>query len=463
MSARPWAVLAVVLVGTFLGGINNSAASVMLPSVLESFPGTSVGASGLLLTAYIYPTAVMVPLAGRLQDRFGVRPMYVGGLLACACASLLCAAAPSYAWLIVGRVLQGLSLASVLPTVFEVAATFPSERRGRVLGVWAAVNGGSLAAGPLLGGLLILGFGWRGVFAFDVVMFLAAFALAYRMVPPLGARDRDPIDYTGAALLVGTLLGLLTTLSLAGDLGITSPLTLCGLAATVATAIAWYASARRRPDPFLDPGLFRGGTFGVLNAIVGLQMVVLFGIFFAVPLMLVFEHDVSNARAGVIVALTPLAATVLAPFAGRLADRAGTRLCVLAGGLLLCVAGAALAGSVAEGGAAVIVGLVVAGAGISLIQSPTAAEVTRVAEGERSGLTVGIFNAGRLINGALGTALFTLVFQLAGSVNPGVSLDAVPRDALLNGFRAVFVGMSLAGALALALAVVFGGRFWRPR
>jgi MFS family permease len=155
--------------------------------------------------------------------------------------------------------------------------------------------------------------------------------------------------------------------------------------------------------------------------------------------------------------------TLLAPFAGRLADRAGTRRCVLGGGLLLCAAGAALAGSVASGNATVIAGLVLAGAGISLIQSPAAAEITRVTEGERSGLAVGIFNAGRLISGAIGTALFTLTFQLAGSVTPGVSLDAVPREALLDGFRAVFAGMSLAGALALGLAVVYGGRFWRPR
>ena len=242
----------------------------------------------------------------------------------------------------------------------------------------------------------------------------------------------------------------------------TSTLTLCALAVTVVTAAAWFVSARRRPDPFLDLRLFRGGAFGVLNAIVGLQMMVLFGIFFAVPLMLVFEHDVSNARAGLIVALTPLVSTLLAPFAGRLADRVGTQRCVLAGGLLLCAAGATLAGSVASGGAGVIAGLVVAGAGIGLIQSPGAAEVTRVVEGERSGVAVGIFNAGRLISGAIGTALFTLVFQLAGSVTPGVGLDAVPRDALVDGFRAVFLSMSFAGALALCLAVVYRGRFWRP-
>ena len=354
-------------------------------------------------------------------------------------------------------------LAAVLPTVFEIAATFPTDQRGRALGVWAAVNGGSLSAGPLLGGLIVSGFGWRAVFAFSVALSLVAFVLAYRMVPPLGARDRAPIDYTGAALLISALLALFTTLWLAGDVGATSSVTLCALAVTVATAAAWFVSARRRPDPFLDLRLFRGGAFGVINAIVGLQMMVLFGIFFAVPLMLVFEHDVSNARAGVIVALTPLVATLLAPFAGRLADRVGTQRCVLAGGLLLCAAGATLAGSVASGGAGVVAGLVVAGAGIGLIHvaraRPRSPAWSRASE---SGVAVGIFNSGRLISGAIGTALFTLVFQFAGSVTPGVGLDAVPRDALVDGFRAVFASMSFAGALALCLAVVYRGRFWRP-
>jgi MFS family permease len=338
---------------------------------------------------------------------------------------------------------------------------FPADRRGRALGVWAAVNGGSLTAGPLLGGLLVTALGWRGVFAFDVALAVAAFAAAQRLVPDVGRRDSGPIDYGGAALLVGALVALLTTLSAAAASGAAS-VALAGALVTVVTGTAWFATALRRPDPFLDPRLFRRGTFGVLNAIVGLQMLFLFGIFFAVPLLLVVLHDVSNARAGVAVALTPLVATVLAPFAGRVADRVGTRLPVAAGATLLCAAGAGLAAAVDGGGAAVVAALVVAGIGISLIQSPVAAEVTRVVEGERAGLAVGIFNATRLVSGALGTALFTLVFQLAGSIAPGAGLEAVAHDSLAAGFRAVFAAMAVAGAAALAAALAWGPRFWRP-
>lgn len=462
MSRRPGAVLAVVLLGTFLGAFNNSAASVMLPGVLDSFPSTSVGASALLFTAYIYPTAVMVPLAGRLQDRLGPRPLYVGGLLGCGLASLLCALAPSYEWLIAGRALQGLVLAAVLPTVFAVASTFAPERRGRALGVWASVNGASLTAGPLLGGALVALLGWRGVFAFEVVVSLVAFAAAFRLVPNIGPGAEGRIDYVGAGLLVGALLGLLTTLSAAAGAGLVSPAALAGAVLTAVLGGLWLATALRFQEPFLDPRLFRVGTFGVLNAIVGLQMLFLFGVFFAVPLMLTTEHGASDARAGAALALTPLVSTLLAPFAGRVADRVGTRAPVVVGGALLCAAGATLAGSVAAGISVAIPGLVLAGVGIGLIQSPVAAEVTRVVPSERAGLAVGIFNAGRLVSGAIGTALFTVVFQLAGSVTPGASLDSVPDASLAVGFRAVFAAMAAAGAVALALALARGARFWRP-
>ena len=462
MSTRPWTVLAVVLLGTFLGAFNNSVASVLLPDVLESFPATSVSASGLLFTAFIYPTAVLVPLAGRLQDRLGVRPLFVGGLLASVFACLLCALAPSFGWLIVGRALQGLVVASVLPAVFAAASLFAPDERGRALGVWAAVNGGSLTAGPLLGGALVSEFGWRGVFAFDVAVSLATFAAAHRLVPNIGVGDQGRIDYAGASLLIGALLGLLGTLTAASGSGVASLPALAGAAITVGLGVTWFVTATRHRAPFLDPRLYREGTFGVLNAIIGLQMLVLFGVFFAVPLMLVTEHGISNGRAGAVMSLTPLVSTLLAPFAGRLADRVGTRTPVVCGAAMLCVAGAFLAASVTAGVRLSVVGLVLAGAGISVIQSPVAAEVTRVVPAERAGLAVGIFNSGRLVSGAIGTAVFTLVFQLAASISPGESMDAVPPQALAAGFRAVFVGMSVAGALALVLALAHGRRFWRP-
>jgi MFS family permease len=172
-------------------------------------------------------------------------------------------------------------------------------------------------------------------------------------------------------------------------------------------------------------------------------------------------HSASDTRAGVLVALTPLVATLLAPVGGAVADRVGTRTPLIAGGGLLCVAGALLAGSVVSGGAVLVAGLVIAGAGISMIQSPAAAEVTRAAGGE-AGSAIGVFNAGRLVSGALGTALFTLVFQLAGSIDAGTSLDTVADGSLVTGFRGVFVAMALAGGLALTLAVVFRRRFWHP-
>jgi MFS family permease len=251
-------------------------------------------------------------------------------------------------------------------------------------------------------------------------------------------------------------------LTTASSAGVWSPVTIAGAAITIGIAVTWFTTAMRRSEPFLDPRLYRQGIFGVLNAIVGLQMLILFGVFFAVPLMLVTEHGVSNGRAGAVMALTPLVSTVLAPFAGRLADRVGTRIPVVIGCALLCIAGAVLAGSVTAGVAVTVAGLLLAGAGISVIQSPVAAEVTRVVSQEGAGLAVGMFNAGRLISGSIGTAIFTLVFQFAASISPGENLDSVPPESLAGGFRAVFVGMSVAGALALVLAVVHGHRFWRP-
>jgi EmrB/QacA subfamily drug resistance transporter len=456
----PWTLLAVALLGTFLGGFNNSVASVTLPAVLESFPSTSVAAGTWLLTGFIYTTAVMVPLAGWAQDRSGARPLYLGGLLLCAAASLLCALAPSFWWLIAGRVLQGVVLAAVLPTVFiTITSAFEPARRGRALGVWASVNGVSLTAGPLIGGAIIAAVGWRAVFLVDVALSLLAFAAAYCLLPNFGGGGSGRLDLLGAGLFIGALLSILLTLSSAASLGVASWQTIACAATFVVVAGAAALRSLRITEPFPDLRLFRRAPFSVLNAVAALQMVALFGLFLVVPLLLVSLHGSSDAHVGLLLALAPLVATLLAPLAGGLADRVGTRLPLVLGGAFLGAAGVVLAAAVGQPDVTLVVGLVLAGLGIGFIQSPAAAEVTRTVDAQQAGVAAGIFNASRLLAGAAGAAAFTVLFQFAAEIPPGGTLAHAGSDALESGFHAVFVGIAVVGAVVLALALGFGSRF----
>ncbi len=159
-----WWILAVVLIGTLLGTINNSIANVALPEILDDF-GRNVGSGVWVITSYVLAFSVFMPIFGRLGDIYGHHRIYLGCLIGYTVMAVFCTFAPSVEALIVSRALQGIAIAPVLPAVMSmVAATFPASERGRAMGLWATINGLGLSIGPPLGGFLTNALGWRAVF-----------------------------------------------------------------------------------------------------------------------------------------------------------------------------------------------------------------------------------------------------------------------------------------------------------
>lgn len=445
--------LAVALLGTFIGSTNNSIASVALPAVLDDFPSTSVTQGTWLITGYILATAVSMPIAGRLIDFFGTRRVFVNAFLLFAAGSAVCAVAGSYPQLMAGRIMQGLAGGPVLPTVFlTVGSCFPRERQGRPLGVWAAVNGASLAAAPVMGGVLVATLGWRSIFWVDVPFALLVFALTRRWLPDIGGSATGRFDLAGAALFASSLLGLMVVLSQAKVWGLASPALLAAGIATGTALVAYFVSALRSDSPFFDLRLFRHATYATLTLVASLQMAALFGLFFAIPLLVVNFLALPATTAGVLLSLTPLVSTLVAPLVGAFADRAGTWPPLVIGGCLLSTGGLVLAAFAQGPLLALSAGLVVLGLGIGFIMSPSAAGVTRVF-GSRSGVAIGAFNTARFASGVAGATVFTLVFEQVAGIPVGGSIAQGAGRDLLLAFRVVFFGIALTGVGVVAGAL----------
>lgn len=415
---RRAALLTTMCVGMFLVQLDVTVVNVALPDIRAGL-GTSLSGQQWVVVAYAVVLAGLLLVGGALGDRFGHRRVVLTGLLLFGVASLACGAAPSPAALIAGRAVQGLGAALLLPgTLAVITRAFPDRAaQARAVGIWAGVSALALPAGPLLGGALVSGPGWRAVFLVNLPVVLiavpATLAVVERDVPTPDRR----LDLPGAALAALTLAAaVFAVISLEGGAGDPRVAVSAGLA--VVGLAGFVVREHRAVAPMVPPAVWRSPAFGVANLVAAAMNLVGIGVVFVMTLYLqtVQGHPAVVAGAMLLPLFVPLAA--LAPVTGRLVGRVGPRPPMTAGLVVGIVGCLALVGLRPESGylrlLPVLLGL---GVGMGLLTAAVVAAAVRAVEPERSGLASGVNNAARQSAGAVAVALFGL---LAGSpTDPG--------------------------------------------
>ncbi len=425
-SPRRWVALAVLLGATFIGTVNNSIMNVALPRIADDFD-VPLTRAVWMVAGFALSLATMMPLAGRLGDVYGPRRVFQYSMVTFALASLLVAVAPTVEIAVAGRVLQGASGAPVLPCVMAtIARIFPTEHRGRAVGLWAAVNSGALALGPAIGGLLIDLAGWRAIFWASAPAIIVVGIATAMLVPDDAPPRRPSIDVIGGVLLTVGVFGVVSPLNLVEQLGITHP----AVWGIVAVAIVAFVALRHRHTrvavPFLDMSIIGQRRFRLITLAAALQMVALFGITLLVPVYLVDGLGKSTGVAGLITATLAGSMFLFATVAGRLAERRSFASLAAQGGTLMVVG---LLGALAAPGnlGVLVVALFLCGLGISCIQAPATVAITLSVPPSQTGVATGLFNMARFVAGGFGATAAALTLERAGGVE---SLTAV-RSALL--------------------------------
>ncbi|MGA7325862.1 MAG: MFS transporter, partial [Rhodomicrobium sp.] len=217
---HPRATLAATILGSSVAFIDGSVVNVALPALARDL-GASPADLTWTINAYLLPLGALILLGGGTGDHFGRRLLFLIGLAIFTSASILCAAAPTLSWLLVGRGLQGLGAALLMPNSLAIlGASFTGEARGQAIGTWAAVGALAGAIGPLLGGWLVDTIGWRTIFLINVPIAAGAAYLAWAYVPESkDIRGFGSLDWVGAGLATAAL-GLLTwSLTAASEAG----------------------------------------------------------------------------------------------------------------------------------------------------------------------------------------------------------------------------------------------------
>jgi EmrB/QacA subfamily drug resistance transporter len=406
--------------GAILVPLNSTMLAVALPSVMNEF-GVGAATVASLVTLYLGAVAIALPASGSLGDRFGHRRVFLVGVAGFALASALAATAMSFEVLAASRVVQAATGALVsTSSVALLRAMSPPDRRGSAFGLFDMLVSTSAAIGPLVGGLLVAGLGWRSLFVVAVpVALLAALAVGalappQKLAPHVAPR---PIDLPGLGLLAAFLVLLL--LGLRGLEG-SSPTSLAILAAPLLLGL-FVLFELRTAHPAVDPRLFTSRPFAA--AVVGIfgTTVILHATLVLVPL-LVERLQGGNAQTSgfVLLGISALGA-LAAPIGGRYSDVVGRRQPAVLGTLAI-VAGLGTLWIVAPGASTLVLGLLLAvvGFGMGTAGSPRQTAALELIEPERVGMAAGTYLTGRYIGGALGATLAGAV--LGGTVTTaGVS------------------------------------------
>ena len=335
---RKWWTLAAVGFGLFMIMLDNTVVNVALPTIQREL-GAGLSQLEWIVSGYALTFAALMLTGGKLADLFGRRRVFVIGLAVFSGSSLACALAPSAGFLIGARVVQGGGAALMNPaTLSIISAAFPPRQRGTAIGIWAGVSALALAIGPLVGGLLTEHVGWSAIFYVNVPIGLLAIAASFLLIDESkDTTDDQRPDLPGLLASAVGLFALTYGLIEANTYGWGSGRILGAFALAAAALAAFVLLERLQRAPMLDLRLFRDRTFAGANLVLLLVALAMFGVFFFLSLYLQNVLGYSPVKAGA--AFLPLTALimVIAPLAGRLSDRRGSRW-LLTGGMALLAA-----------------------------------------------------------------------------------------------------------------------------
>jgi EmrB/QacA subfamily drug resistance transporter len=445
-TTRAWWTVALAGVALFMTALDNLVVGVALPSIRADLGG-SIESLEWTVNAYTLAFAVLLITGAALGDRFGRRRMFLIGVGIFTAASALAAIAPSLDALVAARALQGLGAAIVTPlTLTLISEAFPPQRRGVALGIWGGISGLGVALGPFVGGAVVEGIAWQWIFWLNVPIGVALIPLAARRLAESRGPDRA-LDLGGLALVGAGLFGITFAIIRGESLGWTSATVLTSLGAGLALLAAFVRWELRTAEPMLPMRFFRSRTFSATN---GLSFAMFFGMFGAIFLLSQFFQAAQGYgpfEAGLRTLPWTAMPMFVAPIAGALSDRIGTRPLMGAGLALQAVALAwiAMVSEPTTPFVDLIAPFMLAGIGMALVFPTAAAAVLASVRPQEAGKASGATNAIREVGGVMGVAVLASVF----TANGGYESPQAFTDGVVAALPLAVVVLAVGALLAL--------------
>ena len=441
-------VLVICCLSVCVTGIDITIVNVALPSIGADLHAT-VSALQWSIDAYTLVIACLLVLSGSLADRFGRKRVFQIGLSLFSLSSLLCGLAPGVGWLIGFRGLQAVGGSMLNPVAMSIiVSVFPDHReRARAVGVWGSAIGITVAAGPVLGGVLVSALGWRSVFWVNVPIGLAAILLTRRFVPESRAERPRGYDVTGQALVIVLLASVIYATIEGPRRGWGSPPIIALYALAALALLLVLVVEPRRAEPLIDLRFFRSPPFAGANGIALAVSASLGGFLFLNTLYLQDVRQYSPLRAGLMIIPLAVGQGVAANVSGRLVGTRGTRLPLALGGALLALGAFLLVALDARTSIGyLLTAYAVFGVGAGLVTPPITTTAVSGLPADQAGVAGALASSGRQFGIAVGVAV-------TGSLVAGAGAGFIPSS------RPAWIVLGGCGVLALVLGVISTGRW----
>ncbi len=414
-SSRPgwrWFILATVLIGATMSALDVSIVNIAMPTLKTDF-NVSLATIEWVAIAYMLTLTIFLPLFGRLADMYGRSRLYNAGFIVFTIGSAFCGMSPSANFMIGSRTLQAIGAGLLQAnSIAIITAAFPSNERGKAIGIQGAVQAIAMSIGPFVGGILIAAVGWRAIFYINVpIGILGTLAALFILPRDEVKKEKEKVDYVGTAFFSTGLLFLVLAFNEVVKLGLTSPRIILYFGLSVALLGLFVITELKVKYPLVDLKMFRSFTFSAGNMTGMMSYYVLFAIMFLMPFYLERVVGYSVELTGGLLVPIPLAMAVVAPWAGSVSDRRGPRLMTTAGMLLSALACFLLMLLGESSHLAMLVGiLIMLGIGMGLFTPPNNSAIMGAAPRDKLSVAGGILNMMRSLGLIFGVDISGLIF-----------------------------------------------------
>jgi EmrB/QacA subfamily drug resistance transporter len=331
-------IFAIVSIGLFMASVDQTIVATALPAIEKELHAT-INWSGWTISIYALGQVIAMPMAGKISDMYGRKKVFMISAAVFTLASLCCGFAPNIAVLLLARFVQALGGGAFMPSATGIVSDHFGEQRDRAVGMFTSIFPIGGIIGPILGGLFVSYWTWRGIFLVNVPIGIVLILLTGRFIPASALRPSSHIDVRGVLLLAGAITtGMFGITYLgSGNVPLYSPFFLGGVACAVICCFLFVRHSKRDAAPFVPYQLLRGRGFGIMNLINYLYGAAALGFAALVPLYATDRYGISALGSGTLLTARAVGMIAIAGVATMALRRTGYRWPMVLGFLVLAV------------------------------------------------------------------------------------------------------------------------------
>ena len=438
-----WVILFIVVMVTFMCTLDSSVVNVALPVMAKSLNVTSAGIQ-LVVTSYLIVIAAAILVFGRLGDILGKTKVFKFGIAVFTIGSLFCGITSSLPILVLARVIQAIGAAATMANNQGIiTAVFPANERGKALGITGTFVALGAMVGPALGGFIVDASSWEYIFLINVPIGIITLFYGVKILPKSHKAEKVKLDGFGAVLFAFAIVPLFVALGKGQEIGFTRPIILIGFLIAIISFIAFIIVEKKRENPLLQLQIFENKLFSLSIFCAFLSFVSIFCSIIIQPFYLQDVLRYSPSFTGLILMISPLTLSVVAPLSGQLSDKIGSEILTFIG-LVVTSLGLLLMSTFNEQTSLIsmVIYIAVMSLGNGLFQSPNNSLIMSTVPKDKLGIAGSINGLVRNLGMVCGIALSTALLYNRMSHKIGYRVTdfiAGRNDAFIYGMRIVYI------------------------